>query len=104
MKIRKDDNVIVISGKSRGKTGKVLRALPKENKVIVAGVNVIKVHKKAMKAGQKGQIIDKTMPVHISNVMLVDPQTNKPTRIGIRREAGSTGGRVRVSKKSGKAI
>jgi len=80
MKIRKEDTVKVISGKDRGKTGKVLRALPKESKVIVAGVNVIKVHKRPKKGGEKGQIVDKTMPVHVSNVMLIDPQTGKPTR------------------------
>ena len=80
MKIRKDDNIIVIAGKDRGKTGKVVRAIPKENRVIVAGVNIIKVHKRATKAGGKGQIIEKTMPLHVSNVMLVDPQTKKGTR------------------------
>jgi len=72
MKIKKDDNVIVISGKSRGKIGKVIRALPKKNKVIVVGVNVIKVHEKPKKSGSKGQIIDKTMPIDVSNVKLVD--------------------------------
>lgn len=101
MKIRKDDNVIVVTGKDKGKTGKVLRALPKLNKVIVAGVNVIKVHKRPTKSGSKGQIIDKTMPVHVSNVMIVDPKTNKPSRIRI--EKGEKG-RVRVSAKSGTSL
>lgn len=101
MKIRKNDNVIVISGKNRGKIGKVLRALPKENQVLIAGVNVIKVHSRPKKSGTKGQIIDKAMPIHVSNVMFVDPKNGKPSRIGIRREKT---GKVRVSKKSGTAM
>ena len=72
MKIKKGDTVKVISGKDRGKSGKVLRAFPKEDLVVVEGVNVKKRHQRATKANQKGQIIDKTMPVHVSNVMLVD--------------------------------
>ncbi len=68
MHIKKDDKVIVITGKDKGKTGTVLRALPKENKVIVSGVNVLKVHQKPRKGGEKGQIIDKTMPIDVSNV------------------------------------
>lgn len=79
MKIRKDDNVIVISGKDRGKTGKVVKALPREDKVIIAGVNVVKHHERPRKSGQKGQVIDKTMPIHVSNVMLVDSK-GKRTR------------------------
>lgn len=80
MKIRKDDNVIVISGKDRGKTGKVVLALPKENKIVIAGVNVLKVHERPKKSGKKGQIIDKAMPINASNVMLVDSKTGKRTR------------------------
>ena len=72
MKIKKGDTVKVISGKDRGKSGKVLRAFPNEDLVVVEGVNVKKRHQRATKANQKGQIIDKTMPVHVSNVMLVD--------------------------------
>ncbi|MEK7185270.1 MAG: 50S ribosomal protein L24 [Patescibacteria group bacterium] len=102
MKIRKDDNVIVVSGKSRGKTGKVVLALPKENKVVIAGVNVIKVHKRAQKSGTKGQIIDKSMPIHVSNVMLIDPKNSKPSRIGITRD--KDGKKSRVSKKSGTTL
>lgn len=107
MKIRKDDNVIVTSGKDRGKTGKVVRALPKENKVIVAGVNVIKVHKRATKAGGKGQMVDKTMPIHVSNVMVIDPSSKKGTRVKISRDAGKDGKRgkkVRIATKSGTSI
>ncbi len=68
MKIKKDDKVIVLTGKDKGKTGSVVKAIPKENKVIVSGVNVLKVHQKPRKAGEKGQIIDKAMPIHVSNI------------------------------------
>ncbi|MES2213499.1 MAG: 50S ribosomal protein L24 [Patescibacteria group bacterium] len=72
MKIKKDDKVIVIAGKDKGKSGSVVKAMPKENKVVVSGVNILKVHKKARKGGEKGQIIDKTMPIHVSNVKLAE--------------------------------
>ena len=68
MHVKKDDKVIVLSGKDKGKSGTVIKALPKENKVIVSGVNVLKVHQKPRKAGEKGQIADKTMPINVSNV------------------------------------
>ncbi len=68
MHIKKDDKVIVLTGKDKGKTGSVVKSLPKENKVVVSGVNVLKVHQKPRKSGEKGQIIDKTMPIHASNV------------------------------------
>jgi large subunit ribosomal protein L24 len=68
MKIKKGDNVMVITGKDKGKKGAVVKALPKEDKVIVAGVNIAKKHTRPRKAGEKGQVVDKTMPVHISNV------------------------------------
>lgn len=68
MHIKKDDKVIVLTGKDKGKSGTVVKALPKENKVIVSGVNVLKVHQKARKGGEKGQIIEKTMPIHASSV------------------------------------
>lgn len=101
MKIKKGDNVIVIAGKDKGKSGKVLRALPKENKVIVEGVHIVKRHERANRKRQHGQIVDKTLPVHVSNVALTDPKTGKPTRIGISKENGK---RVRVAKKSGSAV
>lgn len=71
MHIKKDDKVIVLTGKDKGKTGSVTRAIPKENRVVVSGVNVLKVHQKPRKGGEKGQIIDKTMPIHASNVRKV---------------------------------
>lgn len=101
MKIKKDDNVIVISGKDRGKTGKVVKALPRINKVIVAGVNIVKAFEKPKKKGGKGQIVDKTMPVAVSNVMLVDPKTGGRTRIGYKFEDGK---KVRQTKKGGSII
>lgn len=101
MKIKKGDKVVVIAGKDKGKSGSVLRALPKEDRVIVEGVNVAKRHQKARRGGESGQIIDKTLPVHVSNVALVDPKSGKPTRVGIERKDGN---RVRIAKKSGTAI
>ena len=68
MKIKKDDKVIVVSGKDKGKTGTIVKSFPKENKVIVSGVNVLKVHQKPRKSGEKGQILDKSMPIDVSNV------------------------------------
>lgn len=90
--------MIVISGQDKGKSGKILRAFPKMDKVIVEGVNVKKSHQKATAKRQKGQIVERTMPVHVSNVMIEDPKTGKPTRI----KAGSVDGvYTRVTKKSG---
>ena len=71
MKIKKDDKVIVLTGKDKGKSGTVSKSFPKENKVIVSGVNVLKVHQKPRKGGEKGQIIDKAMPIHVSNLKKV---------------------------------
>lgn len=68
MKIKKGDNVLIIAGKDKGKKGAVVKALPKEDKVVVAGVNIAKKHTRARKAGEKGQTVEKTMPVHVSNV------------------------------------
>ena len=103
MKIHKGDNVVVVSGKDRGKTGKVLRAFPRENKVVVEGVNVLKKHQRAQKKNEKGQILDKTMPIHVSNVMLVDSKagTRKRTRVGYSTEKGS---KVRIARASGSRI
>lgn len=98
MKIKKGDKVIVISGKDRGKTGTVSHAFPKESKVLIEGVNVKKKHQKPRGRNvRKGQILDKAYPLHVSNVMLVDPKDGKPTRIGIVRKDGK---RSRVTKKS----
>ncbi|MDX6643737.1 MAG: large subunit ribosomal protein [Solirubrobacteraceae bacterium] len=103
-RIRRDDTVIVISGKDRGKTGKVLRVDPKRQRVTVEGLNIVKRHQRpqqvrdAQRAETVGGVIEKEGPIHISNVMLVDPKENKPTRVGYTREEG---GRHRVAKRSG---
>ncbi|MFZ2484794.1 MAG: 50S ribosomal protein L24 [Minisyncoccia bacterium] len=71
MHVKKGDNIIVLAGKDKGKTGKILRALPKEDQVLVEGVNIKKVHERAKKSGAKGTIIEKSFPIHVSNVKLV---------------------------------
>lgn len=100
MKIKKGDNIIVIAGKDRGKKGKILESFPREDRVIVEGVNIVKRAQK--KTGdKKGGIIEKPMKVHVSNVALMDPKTEKPTRIKIEKKGGK---RSRVSKRSGAVI
>ena len=107
MTIRKDDMVKVISGKDRGKTGRVLRVDPVKHKVYVEGANIVKRHMKprtlrdTQRAQEIGGIVEMEGPIHISNVMLIDPDSGEPTRVGIKREGGR---RVRVAKKSGKEI
>ncbi len=107
MKIRKDDNVIVIAGNNRGKTGKVLKVFPKQNRVIIEGVNIRKRHTKPSQANQQGGIIEKEAPVEVSNVMLLDPKKNEPTKIGKKIIIDDkTGKKVseRVSKLSGEML
>jgi len=101
MKIRKDDNVIILTGKDRGKTGKVTRAFPKDNAVLIAGINVKKKQQKPQKGGQKGQIVEKPMPIDASNVMLIDSATNKGVRVG-KKQIGEKF--VRVNRKTGAEI
>jgi large subunit ribosomal protein L24 len=84
MKIRKDDTVIVIAGKDRGKKGKVRRAFPDEDKVIVEGLNMIKRHSRARRAIRQAGIIELEAPIHVSNVMLLCNKCGKPTRVGFR--------------------
>ena len=108
LKIRRDDTVRVIAGKDKGKTGRVLRVDPVKQKIWVEGANVQKRHEKprtmrdVQRGGQMGGIIEAEGPIHISNVMLVDPSSNQPTRVGLRRD--DEGRRVRVGKRSGKDI
>jgi large subunit ribosomal protein L24 len=107
MKIRRDDQVRVIAGKDKGRTGRVLRVDPAKQKVYVEGANIIKRHTKprslrdTQRAQEIGGIVEMEGPIHISNVMLIDPETNEPTRVRISREGGR---RVRVARKSGKEI
>jgi large subunit ribosomal protein L24 len=108
LKVRKGDKVKVIAGKSAGHVGNVLRTDPAKQKVWVEGANVQKRHEKpralrdVQRGGQIGGIIEAEGPIHISNVMLVDPSSNQPTRIALRRD--DEGRRVRVAKRSGKDI
>jgi large subunit ribosomal protein L24 len=101
MKIRTDDTVIVISGKDKGRTGKVIRTEPKRDRVYVEGVNMVKRHMRPTPGRPNAPVgvIEKEGPVHVSNVAIVDPKDNKPTRVGIRRD--SNGARMRVTKRSG---
>jgi large subunit ribosomal protein L24 len=80
MKIKKGDNVIVIAGKDKGKTGKITKALPRDNKVVIEGINLRKKHQRAARSGAKGQIVERALPIHVSNVMAVDTKTGKGTR------------------------
>ena len=101
MRIRTDDTVIVISGKDKGRTGKVLRTEPKRDRVFVEGVNMVKRHQRPMPGRPNAPVgvIEKEGPVHVSNVAVVDPKDNKPTRVGVvRREDGR---RIRVTKRTG---
>lgn len=84
MKIKKNDTVMVIAGNDRGKTGKVLKVFPKESRVIVEGINLRKRHTKPSQRNPQGGILEKEAPIHISNVMIIDPKTNEPTRIGAK--------------------
>jgi large subunit ribosomal protein L24 len=99
MKIKKGDNIIVIAGKDKGKTGKVVMSFPKDNKVLVEGVNVYKKHQRPTKSGTKGQVIDKTMPINVSNVVINDG--GKRARVGKKLVGDKF---VRVNKKTGKEI
>jgi large subunit ribosomal protein L24 len=102
LKIRKGDRVRVLSGKDRGKEGEVMRALPREGRVIVDGVNVARKSQRPTRTTQQGGIIDKDMPIQVSNVALVCPSCGKPTRVGFKVDA--SGGKVRVCKKCGGEI
>ena len=101
MKIRRDDEVIVIAGKDKGKTGKVIRTDPQKDRVYVGGLNMVKRHQRPNPARPNAQVgvIEKEGPIHVSNVALLDPKDKKPTRISIRR--GDDGSRMRVTKRSG---
>ena len=107
MKIMKNDNVVVIAGNSKGSTGKVLKVYPKLNRVIIEGVNLRKRHTKPNQAAPEGGIIEKEAPIHVSNVMLLDPKSNEPTKIGTKiiiDDKTSKKKRVRVSKLTGEML
>jgi large subunit ribosomal protein L24 len=106
-RIKRDDEVVVIGGKDRGKRGKVLRVEPKKDRVYVEGLNIIKRHQRprqvagAQRAEEVGGVIEREGPIHLSNVMLVDPSDGKPTRVGFEVHEGK---RYRVAKRSAKRI
>jgi large subunit ribosomal protein L24 len=107
LRIRRDDTVRVIAGKDRGRTGRVKSVDPNNQRVYVEGLNIIKRHIKprtlrdTQRAQEIGGIVEMEGPIHVSNVMLIDPESGEPTRVGVNREGGK---RVRVAKKSGKEI
>ena len=99
MKIKKNDSIIVIAGKDKGKTAKVVKAMPKDNMIIVEGVNMKKKHERARKANSKGQIVEKAMPIHVSNVILLEGENG--VRVGSKMIGDK---RVRISRETGKEI
>jgi large subunit ribosomal protein L24 len=100
LKIRKGDNVIVIAGRDRGKTGEVIRVMPDEGRLLVQGVNMVKRHT-APRPGQPGGIVEKEASIHVSNVAHVDPKEKKPTRVGYKTVDGR---KVRFARRSGEMI
>ena len=104
MKLRTDDEVIVISGKDKGKTGKIIRVDRSRGRVYVAGINIVKRHQRPSPGNPNAPVgvIEREGPVHVSNVALLDPKEHKPTRVGTRRT--ESGSRMRVTKRSGTEI
>ena len=107
MRIRTDDQVIITAGKDAGKTGRVVRTDPKRRRVYVENLNIVKRHERPrsqgdLKNAQAGGIVEKEGPIDVSNVMLLDPKDNKPTRVGVRVDEG--GKRVRYSKRTGNEV
>ena len=101
MKIKKGDKVLIIAGKYQGKTGKILKTFPKEKKILVEGVNLVKKHQRPKKTGEKGQIVELRKPIDISNTKLICPKCAKPTRIGYKIIEGK---KYRICKKCGQEI
>jgi large subunit ribosomal protein L24 len=100
MKIKKGDNVVVITGRDKGKTGQVLRAIPTEARVLVQGINMVKRHT-TPRPGEPGGIVEKEAPIHVSNVAHIDPDTKKPSRVGFKVIDGK---KVRFARRSGEVI
>jgi large subunit ribosomal protein L24 len=101
MNVKKGDKVMVITGKDKGKTGVILVAFPKKDRVLVEGVNIVKKHTKPNQENPQGGIVSQEAAIHVSNVMLIDPKTGEPTRVGYKFEDGK---KVRVAKKSGENL
>jgi len=107
MRIRTDDQVVILAGKDAGKTGRVVRTDPKRRRVYVENLNIVKRHERPrsqgdLKNAQAGGIVEKEGPIDVSNVMLLDPKDNKPTRVGVRVDQG--GKRVRYAKRTGNEV
>ena len=105
-RIRKGDRVIVITGADKGKRGEVLTVIPKDNRAVVQGVNIAKRHTKPSGMGQPGGIVEKEATIHLSNIALIDPKTDKPTKVGFRVLDDGKGGnrKVRVNRGTGDVI
>ena len=104
MNIRRNDNVMVIAGNARGKTGKVLKVYPDRQRIIIEGVNIIKRHTRPSQKNPQGGIVQREATIHVSNVMLIDPKTNEVTRVGTKVVKDETTGkkrRMRVAKSTG---
>ena len=101
MHVKKGDKVMVISGREKGKTGTIIAAFPKTDRVLVEGLNLVKKHMKPNQANPQGGIVSQEASVHVSNVMLIDPKSGEPTRVSYKVEDGK---KVRVAKKSGETI
>ncbi len=101
-KIRKGDRVQVLTGRDKGKRGEVIRVLPEEKRALVQGVNMVKRHQKPRGMNAPGGIVEKEAPIHLSNLALIDPASDKPTRVGFKTL--EDGKKVRVSKRSGEVI
>ncbi|GEN51091.1 50S ribosomal protein L24 [Alkalibacterium pelagium] len=101
MFVKSGDKVRVLAGKDKGKEGTVLSAMPKQSKVIVEGINIMKKHTRPTGMGQEGGIVETEAPIHVSNVQLIDPKSGESTRVGYKIEDGK---KVRYAKKSGEAL
>lgn len=101
MHVKKGDKVKVISGKEKGKTGTIIASFPKKDRVLVEGLNIVKKHMKPNQANPQGGIVNQEASIHVSNVMLIDPKSGEPTRVGYKVEDGK---KIRIAKKSGESI
>ena len=99
-KIKKGDKVVVLAGKDKGRTGEVIRMMPKDDKAVVRGINIVRRHQRQSQT-QEGGIISKEAPIHISNIAIADPKDGKPTRVGFEVRDGK---KVRVTKRSGAVV
>jgi large subunit ribosomal protein L24 len=104
MKLKKGDTVLIISGKDKGKKGKIVKSFPKNSKIVVEGVNIRKKHMKLKRSGEKGQIVESFGPIDISNAKFLCPKCSKPTRIGYQLIAGEKNKKIRICKKCNNKI